>query len=265
MSKVMNEDSLDSFRPPCRVHFFQVSRNLKGRTPLHSHSYWQLELIVQGKALLECREKARREVSERDAVVIPPGHLHRFAYPSQGLSIISIKFRYEAGVVSGGVKILKRSPFTSPFFWSIESFLPQDRVLASAEKDYLAHLLSPVIYTYFHYEELQRLHLDQMLSERVMRLVRANIRKRLTLDFFARALNYSKVHLNAQFKEERGETIMEYVRRVKVEVTRGCVACSQLSVKEIAEEYGFADAYTFSKFFKRYAGISPREYRNRYG
>lgn len=259
----MIEEPLNPFRPPCRVHFFQVNRNSKGRTPLHSHSFWQLELILKGKAFLKSREAASREVFEREVVVIPPGLQHRFVYPSEGLSAISIKFRYE-GEISGGIKIMKRSQFTSPFFWSIEDFLPQDRVLASAEKDYLAHLLSPVIYSYIHYEELQRLHMNQMLSERVMRLVRANIRKRLTLDFFARELNYSKVHLNAQFKEERGENIMQYVRRMKVEVTKGCVACSQLSVKEIAEEYGFADAYTFSKFFKRYAGISPRDYRKRY-
>ncbi|MCB4235521.1 helix-turn-helix domain-containing protein [Kaistella anthropi] len=33
------------------------------------------------------------------------------------------------------------------------------------------------------------------------------------------------------------------------------------SIKEIANQLGFADQYTFGKFFKKHTGLSPKHYR----
>lgn len=38
---------------------------------------------------------------------------------------------------------------------------------------------------------------------------------------------------------------------------------NSLSIKEIATSVGYQDAYHFSKLFKKYAGISPRDYQNK--
>jgi AraC-like DNA-binding protein len=260
MSKMMMQGSITS---PFRVRYYQVNRNLKNDTGMHSHPFWQTELIIKGRVRLETEGKKRLEAGEREIVIIPPDCNHRFRYLPQGCSVISIKYSCES-CGCGELKVLERSPFTSPIIWSFESFLPKYRFLTQPEKEYLGHLLSPLMYTYMNYEEIQKLHLNQTLSERVMRFVRAHIRKPLTLETIAVNFNYSRSHLSAQFRLERGESIMQYVRRTKIDVTKEHVAYSEYSLKEISERYGFVDAYTFSKFFKRYVGVSPREFRSRF-
>lgn len=43
---------------------------------------------------------------------------------------------------------------------------------------------------------------------------------------------------------------------------RNLLALSEFSIQQIATELHFSDQASFSKFFKRWAGISPLEFRN---
>lgn len=40
------------------------------------------------------------------------------------------------------------------------------------------------------------------------------------------------------------------------------LSCSKYDIQTITDTLGFADQASFSKFFKRLAGASPKEYRN---
>ncbi|MFK1903840.1 helix-turn-helix domain-containing protein [Bacteroides fragilis] len=40
------------------------------------------------------------------------------------------------------------------------------------------------------------------------------------------------------------------------------LSCSKNDIQKITDALGFTDQASFSKFFKRFAGVSPTEYRN---
>ena len=52
------------------------------------------------------------------------------------------------------------------------------------------------------------------------------------------------------------------LKEVLYSEARNLLALSEFSIQQIATELHFSDQASFSKFFKRWAGISPLEFRN---
>lgn len=58
---------------------------------------------------------------------------------------------------------------------------------------------------------------------------------------------------------------MEIIHTITCTASRYLIEKSDLLVKEIAAELGFPEQFTFSKYFKKHAGMSPTEYRRTVG
>lgn len=84
--------------------------------------------------------------------------------------------------------------------------------------------------------------------------------KRLTKDY-AGMLYVTPNHLNALSKDITGRSAGELIRdRIILEAKRLLVN-AKLSVSEIANELDFVDNSYFSKFFKKYVGVTPEVFR----
>jgi two-component system response regulator YesN len=75
-------------------------------------------------------------------------------------------------------------------------------------------------------------------------------------DAAARA-GVSKNHLSWEFARETGETLTEYISRVRVEEAKRLFSSTPLKVYEVAEKVGFGNVEHFSRVFKKLAGASP--------
>ncbi len=49
-----------------------------------------------------------------------------------------------------------------------------------------------------------------------------------------------------------------------MEIVRGLLGKTNLPIKEIMTKVGFLDSTSFYRTFKKYAGLSPTEYRNKF-
>ncbi len=81
--------------------------------------------------------------------------------------------------------------------------------------------------------------------------------------FYASALNISPVYLSRVVRQVTGRTVIDYVNQHLLMEASFLLRTSQLSIAQIADRLHFADASSFSKFFSRAKGLSPREYRNK--
>jgi AraC family transcriptional activator of pobA len=78
---------------------------------------------------------------------------------------------------------------------------------------------------------------------------------------YAELLYVTPNHLNAICKELLGKSAGGMIRdRVVLEAKRLMINLD-LSISEIAYELNFRDNSYFSKFFKKYTGITPEEFR----
>ena len=83
------------------------------------------------------------------------------------------------------------------------------------------------------------------------------------IGFYANELNITPDYLSRIVKRVSGRTVVDYINQMLVMEAAFLLRTSQLSISQIADRLHFADLPSFSKFFSRLKGISPKEYRER--
>lgn len=81
----------------------------------------------------------------------------------------------------------------------------------------------------------------------------------------AEIAGFSKYHFHRIFRAMTGETLWQYVSRVKLERAAAYLAHSpHIPVTDIAYHFGFADSAAFSRSFKNRFGVSPIVFRRQH-
>lgn len=80
----------------------------------------------------------------------------------------------------------------------------------------------------------------------------------------AGSANLSLSRFTHVFTESIGVSPYHYLMNLRIARAKELLECSALRVGEIAESVGFADPLYFSRIFRKYAGMSPRAYREEY-
>jgi AraC family transcriptional regulator, arabinose operon regulatory protein len=97
---------------------------------------------------------------------------------------------------------------------------------------------------------------------RLKAYIEANYEKPLTLSELADHVHLSVPHLCSLFKKYFGMSAIAYVVQLRLHHAAYLLKDRTLSVTEIARNVGYEDIYYFSKLFKTYYGVSPRNSRN---
>ena len=79
--------------------------------------------------------------------------------------------------------------------------------------------------------------------------------------FYASKLHISTVYLSRVVRQVTGRTVVDYINQMLLMEASFLLKSSNLSITQIADKLHFADTPSFSKFFSRLNGISPKEYR----
>jgi AraC-like DNA-binding protein len=97
--------------------------------------------------------------------------------------------------------------------------------------------------------------------EKIIQMMREDVRGELSLAEFAQAVNLSVWRLCHIFKSDIGMPPMRYLRGLRMERAKDLLESSFLSVKEIAYRVGLNDESHFVRDFKSTYGSSPALYR----
>jgi transcriptional regulator GlxA family with amidase domain len=81
----------------------------------------------------------------------------------------------------------------------------------------------------------------------------------------ARQLGMSPRNFIRRFKEATGLVPMEYLQRLRVHAARRYLEDEQTTVQQVAGAVGYGDAAFFRAVFRRHTGLSPADYRRRFG
>lgn len=109
----------------------------------------------------------------------------------------------------------------------------------------------------------QKDHGDELVRE-AQQIIENNYREKMTVDELAGELAMSRRSLERRFKKATSNTVVEYLQRVKVEAAKNQLETSRKNVNEVMYEVGYSDTKSFRMVFKRFTGLSPVEYRNKY-
>ena len=104
---------------------------------------------------------------------------------------------------------------------------------------------------------------DNLVSE-ILLFIKENADKPLQSQDIVNAFNISRRSLYSKFKDTLGISIHKAIRKARVDRICKLLIESNLSIKEIAYQSGFADLDHVSRYFKKEKGVSPSQFRSRY-
>lgn len=94
-----------------------------------------------------------------------------------------------------------------------------------------------------------------------LHFIETNYNKAISIKELESISYYSYRNIQRIFKYSYGETIGEYQKRLKIENAYKMILYTKETLSQIALEVGFDNIASFSKAFKLYFGISPKEAR----
>ena len=91
-----------------------------------------------------------------------------------------------------------------------------------------------------------------------------HFREETTLDAYARMMGITCNHLNDVIREQTGHSAGDLIRKRRLLDAKRMLSHSTLSISEIGYQLGFKDPSYFSRFFRRYEGLTPMEFGDQF-
>lgn len=92
--------------------------------------------------------------------------------------------------------------------------------------------------------------------------INQNLHRNISLDDIANEINMNGKYVSVQFKKITGEGLLEYINRKKIEESQFLLINTKLSILEISTILNYTDQSHFTKIFKKYTKMTPKQYRN---
>jgi len=110
----------------------------------------------------------------------------------------------------------------------------------------------------------QKAHEDEHVKK-AQEFIENNVSDRISVENLAMKFAIGKRNFERRFKKATNNTPVEYMQRVKIEAAKKSFETSRKNVNEVMYDVGYTDTKAFRTVFKKITGLSPIDYRNRYG
>ena len=104
---------------------------------------------------------------------------------------------------------------------------------------------------------------DPQLAE-VVNYLQEHAFEPITVDDILKKIPMARRNLERRFRHYFGRTILEEIRRLRIDKARKLLAETDMQMQEIAEACGYATYNYLTHTFKRVTGTSPSEYRKQW-
>jgi len=99
------------------------------------------------------------------------------------------------------------------------------------------------------------------LSTRAHRYIEQHLTEPIRSDAIAEHLQLSRSYLSSQFKRETGVNLRDFILQLKMDEAMRLLITTEESLASIASLLAFSSQNYFHTAFKKYAGLTPAEYR----
>ncbi|TRX50244.1 helix-turn-helix domain-containing protein [Fulvivirga sp. M361] len=130
--------------------------------------------------------------------------------------------------------------------------------------EYSSMLLHKLLGSFIYYSIKSNDHNDRSrddLAKQITEYLNSNIYNTLTMNDIISEFGKSSSTLFTIFKERTGYSIMYFFSLIKIQKACELMNLTTLSIKEISYQLDYQDPLYFSRVFKKFMGVSPREYK----
>ncbi len=109
----------------------------------------------------------------------------------------------------------------------------------------------------------QRTHGDELILA-VQDYIQQHYQQKLTVDHLSDRFGLGRRTFERRFRKATSNSAVEYMQRVKVEAAKKQLEFGRKTVSEVMYHVGYSDPKAFREVFKKMAGMSPVDYRNKF-
>lgn len=115
---------------------------------------------------------------------------------------------------------------------------------------------------FFQFKLMEDCSRTTHVIDRICNYIEENLGGDITLVHLAEVHYFNPSYLSRLFKQERGINLSEYIEKCRIKRSKELLQDSDLKVRDVALLVGYDAAHSFTRFFKKVAGITPQEYRD---
>ena len=101
----------------------------------------------------------------------------------------------------------------------------------------------------------------QGIVGKVQKYIRRHLKEDISLNDIARYIDRNPTYISHVFRAATGETLFEYITRLRMERAMELLRNSTMKIQEVAAEVGYDEQSYFSQVFKKYTGQTAGGYR----
>ncbi len=124
-------------------------------------------------------------------------------------------------------------------------------------------LITNYLVTVSRYVSEKRNSKGRNIIENIKGIIDRKYNENMTINDLAKEVYLSTTYLCMVFKQETGETVNEYITKVRIEKAMELLKDPSYKIYDICYDIGYIEAGYFSKIFKKHTGLSPTEYREK--
>lgn len=224
-------------------------------TQKHKHDYLELMYFIKGGAFIE-GENSFVSVSVHDVVIYPENYAHNetvdFTKP-QEIVCLWVDSRNYSGIAD----MVTLTDYDNRLQWIFVEIHRQFLM----RKNSVVRELMKLLFLYIQEHCEKGLTPNQSLTEKVRQYIHNHFTEKITQQDLCDIANVSASYLDRVFKHTTGKTPMDYINSMRTKAAADLLARKEFTIERISEEVGISDPKYFSRVFKKYTGLSPKQYR----
>jgi AraC family transcriptional regulator len=247
-------------------------------SPGHYAKHYTLVIRLRSQLGLErwldeCYKKENTVAG--DVVVIPPYVIHKAATTQQSQFIaLTLEPEFVSNIAHesvdpGKVDITPHFSKPDPLIYQIalalKATLQSDGMCCNLYADSMATALSAHLLQHYSAPKSAIRDYEPGLPkhklQRVIEFIMDHLAEDLLLAAIAQEVGMSQYHFSRLFKQATGLSPYQYVIQCRIEHGKFLLLQGRMKISEVASAVGFADQSQFTRHFKRYFGVTPKEIR----
>ena len=102
-------------------------------------------------------------------------------------------------------------------------------------------------------------------NEKIISIIKSYVEKNyasVTLEDLTKQVHMNPDYISRFFKQKTGQNFSDYLIEVRMKKAAELLGDIRYKTYEISDMVGYSNSFNFTRTFKNYFGMSPREYRN---
>ena len=269
--------------PDCPISIARYEHNMYLPPKPHYHPEVEIAYIQQGHILCTLDEDAQLHLSAGDILILAPEQTHLYQSPSVDAQIRFLIFSLDALTMvpphifqqefvqplkEGTLQLPQVLQPSHPAYEEVVRLLDKDFPPLTNGPQYKIHrycALVNICTALLPWCAKKDTFPVRVNSNHAVRSAMVYIHNRyhlpLTLTKIANHVHLNPSYLSDLFKTHTGQTVTQYLSRIRIDAAVLILRNSDLTISQIAEKTGFRSESAFYHHFQELMGTSPRAFR----